>query len=81
VILVDHPFYVAIQEQLVKHSEAILEALLALLVAIGLTIPEVFPKSFQDFWSWGRAAIHVAMPMRQLPPSNPNPPPAEPPKQ
>ena len=81
--MIDHPFYQALQEHLVKHAEAYTEGLIGTVGAISIaavcTMPKVFPTNFQQWWMWFRETCQTAVPAARR--HDPEPPPVNPPQE
>jgi len=64
-------FWNAIVHHLTSNYEAYIMGLTLWAVALGKSMPEKFPTSVQEWWSWFRASVQTVLPA----PSNTTPPP------
>lgn len=60
--MIDHPALHAIQEHLTKNAEAYIAAVGALFVAGVCAMPAKIPGSIQEFWTWLRDSLQIAVP-------------------
>lgn len=53
----------AIAEHIARHGEAYGTAAVGLALAVAKNIPELIPKSAQDWWTWMRSSVQTALPI------------------
>lgn len=61
-MIANHPVLLALQEHLLRNFPEYLIFLSALSIAAVVTMPELIPKSLQDWWTWFRNALQTAVP-------------------
>ncbi len=49
-----------------QHAEAYRTALEVIVLAVASTMPASVPSSVQEWWTWMRSAIRVAVPVRHV---------------
>ena len=78
--MIDHPTWVALQQNIAGHVTEYVTLAGALFVAFVCTWPAKIPTSIQEWWTWLRDAFQTAVPAarmnhsQQVPPPNPQPP-------
>lgn len=60
--ILDHPVWAAIQQHMLKNLPEYITLFTAISIATIVTMPEIIPKSFQDWWTWLRNALQTAIP-------------------
>ncbi len=61
-IAMDHPVWEAFRLHIVNHLTEYLSLFSVLTIAFIVTMPELFPKTGQEWWSWFRNGLQTATP-------------------
>ncbi len=62
VLALDHPVWEALRVHIVTHLPEYISLVSLLVIAFICTMPEMFPKTWQDWWSWLRNGLQTATP-------------------
>jgi hypothetical protein len=61
-LALDHPVWEALRLHIVAHLTEYISLVSLLVIAFICTMPEMFPKTWQDWWSWLRNGLQTATP-------------------
>ena len=61
-IAMDHPVWAAIQQHLLRNTEAYLGAVTALFIAAACVLPKKRPRTLDDFYDFFRDTVQTAVP-------------------
>jgi hypothetical protein len=60
--MIDHPGWIALQQHVARNAEAYIAGIGALFVASVCAMPAKIPASVQEFWTWLRDSLQIAVP-------------------
>lgn len=61
-VLVNHPIIHLIEQHIIHNFPVYIGLFATFSIATIMTMPVLYPKTFQDFWTWARNALQTSVP-------------------